>query len=167
MPSPLENILMNSYKDQMILFMKDHPGYFNEVLELAISNKQPYAWRSAWLLWSCMDENDERIQKRIPDLIAAVEGKKDGHQRELLKILYLMELTEEHEGLLFSICSDIWEKIGKNPSVRFTAFQFIIKIAKNYPELFNEIEFLMQDHYVESLSPGIRRSLLRRLGREL
>ena len=114
-----------------------------------------------------MDENDERIQKRIPDLIAAVEGKKDGHQRELLKILYLMELTEEHEGLLFSICSDIWEKIGKNPSVRFTAFQFIIKIAKNYPELFNEIEFLMQDHYVESLSPGIRRSLLRRLGREL
>ena len=54
-----------------------------------------------------MDENDERIQKRIPDLIAAVEGKKDGHQRELLKILYLMELTEEHEGLLFSICSDI------------------------------------------------------------
>jgi len=164
MTSPLQKILINSYKDQMIIFMKEHPEYFNEAIELAVSDNQPYAWRSAWLLWSCMKEDDERVKNKLEDIISAIDGKKDGHQRELLKILLKMELAGDQEGRLFSISVDIWEKTSKNPSVRFTAFQFVLKIAKKYPDLLNEIEFFMQDHYVESLSPGIRRSVLRALG---
>jgi hypothetical protein len=163
MTSALKKILMNSYKDQMISYMNDHPECFDEGLELAISDNQPYAWRSAWLLWSCMKEDDERVKHKLEDIISAIDGKKDGHQRELLKILLKMDLTEEQEGRLFIISVDIWEKIGRNPSVRFTAFQFILKMAKKYPELLNEIEFFMQDHYVEPLSPGIRRSVFRKL----
>ncbi|PKL87698.1 MAG: hypothetical protein CVV23_13845, partial [Ignavibacteriae bacterium HGW-Ignavibacteriae-2] len=61
MESELENILITSYKDQMILFLKSNPQYFDEAIKLAISDNQPFAWRSAWLLWSCMEDNDQRI----------------------------------------------------------------------------------------------------------
>ena len=159
METALEHILTSAYKDEMISFMNSHPEYFEEAIKLAISDKQPYSWRAAWLLWSCMEENDERIQGYIKNIISTITAKEDGHQRELLKILLNMELNEEHEGYLFNECVSVWEKINKKPSVRFTAFKFIIKTAKKHPDLFNEIDFLIQDQYLDSLSPGVKRSV--------
>ena len=153
MESTLEHKLLNSYKDEMISFMDAHPEFYKEEVELAISDKQPYSWRAAWLLWSCMEENDKRIQKYIKSIVDTLETKDDGHQRELLKILLQMELKEEYEGILFNICMDIWEQINKTPSVRINALKFIIKIAKKHPELSREITFLTQDNYLNLYHP--------------
>lgn len=159
MESDLEHKLLNSYKNEMISFMNTHPEYFEEAIELAISDNQPFAWRAAWLLWSCMKENDQRIQKYIKDIVNSVTTKNDGHQRELLKILLQMDLNKKYEGLLFNVCLDVWEQINKNPSVRLTALKFIIKIAKKHPDLSKEITFLTQDQYLESLSPAVKKSI--------
>jgi len=74
-----------------------------------------------------------------------------------------MELNEEQEGYLFNVCVTIWEKINKKPSVRFTAFKFIIKIANKHPELSNEIAFFTQNQYFISLSPGVKKSIFKML----
>lgn len=139
--------------------MYAHPEFFEEAIQLAIADKQPYSWRAAWLLWSCMEENDKRIRKYLKKIIDSLNTKDDGHQRELLKILLQMELKEEYEGILFNICMDIWEQINKTPSVRINALKFIIKIAKKHNELAKEITFLTEDHYLESLSPGVKHSV--------
>ena len=143
----------------MISFMYAHPEFFEEAIQLAIADKQPYSWRAAWLLWSCMEENDQRIRKYIKRIVSSIKTKNNGHQRELLKILLQMELKEEYEGILFNICMDIWEQINKTPSVRINALKFIIKIAKKHNELAKEITFLTEDHYLESLSPGVKHSV--------
>jgi hypothetical protein len=159
MESTLEHRLLNSYKKDMISFMNSHPEYFDEAIELAVSNKQPYSWRAAFILWSVIEENDKRIKKHINKIVKAVKGKSDGHQRELLKILLMMELDEKYEGVLFDICVDVWEQIDKSPSVRVNALKMIIKIAEKHPDLKKEISYLAQDHYLESLSPGARHSV--------
>jgi len=159
METVLENKLMNSYKDEMISFLKSHPEYFDEAIELAVSDKQPYSWRSAFLLWGCMEENDLRIQKHIKSIVNSIEDKKDGHQRELLKILSKMKINKKYEGKIFNICMNLWEQINKDPSIRITALKFIIKIAQKHPELMEEIIFLTQDHYLETLSPGVKNSV--------
>jgi hypothetical protein len=161
METELEKVLMNFYKEEMILYLTNHPEGFEEAIQLAITDKQPYSWRAAWLLWSCMEENDNRIKSHIPGIIKSLKGKNDGHQRELIKILYLMDLDENHEGILFDHCISIWEKIDKKPSVRFNAFKMIVRISRKYPELSQEIGFLLQDHYLDTLSKGVRHSLER------
>ena len=155
----LENILIGFNKVEMILFMNTHPEVFEEAVELAISNKQPYSWRATWLLSLCMKENDKRIQKHTKKIINSINDKNDGHQRELIKILLKIDLKDKYEGILFNICVTIWEQINKKPSVRFTAFKFIVKTAKKHPELFDELTFFTQKHFLETLSPGIRKSI--------
>ena len=159
METALENILTTSYKAEMISYMDAHPEDFEEAIQLAISDKQPYAWRAAWLLWSCMDKNDRRIQGYVKNIINTLTSKDDDHQRELFKILLQMELNEANESYLYDICVKVWEKINKKPSVRFIAFKFMVKIAKKYPDLYHEITFLTQNQYLESLSPAARRSI--------
>ena len=161
MGTRLEHILTHTYKTQMIAHLATHHDDFDEAIRLALGDKQPYSWRAAWLLWSCMEPNDRRIHKHIRSIIAAIPSKKDGHQRELLKILQQMEISEEDEGYLFDLCVTIWEKINSRPSVRWHAFIMIVGIARKHPNLFNEIRFLTEDHYLEKLSPGIKHSICR------
>lgn len=161
MESLLEQKLLTYYKNEMIAFMKAHPEHFDEAIELAIGDKEKLCWRASFLLWGCMEKNDPRIKKYINKIIKVLPEKGDGHQRELIKILSIMELNEEQEGSLFNICMNLWEQLDKVPSVRFTAFKFISEMGKKYPELAEEISFLTQDHYLETLSPGVRHSVFR------
>lgn len=108
-----------------------------------------------------MKDNDGRVKKYIKPILACIKSKNDGHQRELLKILYRMKLSDKEEGTVFDICIRLWEQISKDPSVRMTALKFIFKIAKQHPELLNEITPLMQVQYLELLSPGVKRSVNR------
>ncbi len=156
METALEHILTSTYKDEMIAYLQNHPEDFEEAAALAMSNKRLYSWRAAWLLWSCMTENDSRIRPYIKSFINSLETKPDGHQRELLKILQIMTLDEEDEGILFNICVNLWLKINSQPSVRFTALAFMCKMADKYPELMHEVLLLTEDHYLDTLSPGIK-----------
>lgn len=159
METRLEHVLTHFYKEEMIRHLAEHSEDFEEAILLAVSNKQPYSWRAAWLLWSCMEKDDVRLKGSIKTIIDVIPTLKDGHQRELLKILQMMELNEEEEGLIFNLCMNVWEQIHKVPSVRWHAFMTLLKIAKNYPELLNEIKLLAQEHYMDSLSPGIKHTL--------
>ena len=161
METELERILTKSYKVDMISYVTSHPEIFEDVINLAISDKQPYSWRAAWVLWSCMERNDHRVQGHLKDIVDAIPTKKDNQQRELFLILQKMELNEELEGVLFNICVSVWEKTNKQASVRFNAFKLIVKIAEKYPELSTEIGFLTQIQYLNSLSPAVRKSILK------
>lgn len=145
----------------MIAFMETHPEAFEEAIDLAVSNKQPYSWRASWLLWSVMKDNDLRVKGSIRKMMDVLPSLKDGQQRELFKILYKMELDEEYEGRLFSLCIDVWEKIHKQPSVRLNALLLMLKISAKYPDLYHEVLLLTQEQYIETLSPGVRHSISR------
>lgn len=160
MEEPIENILGSRFnKAKFVSYLQNNPSEFDKTLQIALSDLQPQAWRAAWVIGHCMSKNDVRIQPYVKPFIEFLNKAKDGHQRELLKILIRMEIDEDLEGILFDQCATIWEDISKSPSVRVVAFRFMAQVAKNYPELKNEIEFFCQDHYVDSLSPGIKNSL--------
>lgn len=148
-------------KDYLISYLAENPEQFNEALIIALSDEQPQAWRSAWVLNHCVKYNDSRLKKYATKIIKEIKTKEDGHERELLKLLEKIELNESQEGYLFDICMTIWESIEKSPSVRITAFRILVNIVKKYPDLKNEITHLTQQHYTESLSPGIKNSFNR------
>ena len=106
-----------------------------------------------------MDKNDPRIQRNIEKIIDAIPSKGDEQARELLIILQQMDLKDEYEGRIFDICINIWQKTGKRPSLRYNAFKLMVKIIKKHPELSQEIIFLTEPHYTDSLSDGVKRSI--------
>lgn len=148
-------------KKELVELINSGPQYFNESIKIALSDEAPICWRATWIISSAIKKNDKRLIKHIPDFIAAIDDKGDGHQRELLKVLSKMDVSDEEEGRLFDKCITIWEKIGKSPSVRVTAFKLLVSIAKNYPELKEEIVFLTHQDYIDTLSPGIKNSVLK------
>ncbi len=146
------------HKDALLKKIKNDDVYIQEIIVLAYGDEEPQSWRSAWILNHLMKKNDKRISPHLNEYLREIKTKKDGHQRELLKILEKMELSERQEGDLFDACMDIWETLSKSPSVRVVAFRVMMGIVKKYPELWNEIEFLTEEQYTETLTPGITRT---------
>ena len=148
-------------REPIIAHLKEHEEARKHFLEIILLRDE-FAWRAAWLLKGAVSAQDnyddfiERAIKLIPDL-------PDGHQREILKLLEIVTINESLEGPLFDVCMRIWESPGKIPSTRMTAFLFILETVKKYPELKTELTHLTQDHYMESLSPGVKRVLEKRI----
>ncbi len=99
----------------------------------------------------------------IAKIIDVIPKVIDGQQRELINVLRIFDLSEMEETLLFDVCVELWCDLKKIPSVRFKAFKYILKVCKKYPDLQNELSLLSEDHYFESLSEGIKRTLLSNL----
>lgn len=161
----LEYALTNLCKDDLISFIELHQNYFPELLKLSSSDKQPYSWRASWLLWSCMDFNDKRIHKHIKKIIDILPNRPDNQQRELLMVLRRMEIDTKYDGLLFDSCTKIWEKINKNPSLRFNAFKIMLAISKKYPDLANEIKALTDTYYINNLTENVKKSIFKLMTR--
>ncbi len=155
----LEYLLLNSYKSDLIAYIELHPEDFEELVELSVSDKQPYSWRAAWLLWSCMANNDKRIHKYIKKIIEILAYRNDNQQRELLMILQRMAISTAYEGRLFDLCINIWTNINKNSSLRFNAFKIMYAISKKYPELSSEIKLMTDDCYTGNLSDNVKKSI--------
>jgi hypothetical protein len=160
MKTRLEHILTNAYKAEMISYMQSHSEDFEEAILLAIADRQPYSKKAAWLLWSCMDWNDHRIQGQVKRIIDVLPERSDSHVKDLLIILQRMAINEKYEARLFDICVGIWTRTEKMPSVRYNAFKVLIKIGKKHPALIKEITLLTGSQYMDSLSDTVQKALL-------
>jgi len=166
MEDSMHTILGNRFnKDEIVGYLQKNPEQFDLTFNLALENEYPQSWRAAWVVNHCIEKNDRRIQPFISTIMEVLNQKQDGHQRELLKILENATIPEDLEGELFDLCVTIWGSVEKSPSVRIVAFRTIVQIVSKYPELKNEIDFLTQDHYLDSLSAGIRNSCQKQINK--
>ncbi len=155
--------LTNSYKIDLIYYINSHQKDFAELIKLSVSDEQPYSWRAAWLLWSCMDTNDKRISRHTKKIIEVLPNRQDNQQRELLMVLQKMELRAENEGRLFDICTKIWKTVNKNPSLRYNAFKTMIKISKKHPDLLTEIKSMTDLYFMDNLTDNLKKSIFKLL----
>lgn len=156
----IERILTTLHKTQMIAFMKVHPALFDYLLQMSLSDKEPLAWRAAWLLWGVMKKNDKRVQPFVAEMIRILPLRKNNIQRELLKIIQGCDVPEDLQGEMFDECMKLWRDPANQPSVRWYALKWLLAMAEKYPELKNEVQASMDEETINSLSKGARHSVM-------
>jgi hypothetical protein len=164
---PLEDLLLTLRKADLIDYLRFHPSKFPKLVQLALSGKPRVAWRASWLLWSCMEYNDQRVTPAIPTIIEFLPGLQENRLREWLIILQKVDIPTELEGKLFSICSNVWTNSSYVASVRYNAFRLIIRIAGHHPELKKEVMYLTEPQYIGNLSSTGQRCILKMAGTNL
>ena len=75
----------------------------------------------------------------------------------------MFDLNEDQDGLLYNIAVDTWINTKLKSSTRFYAMIHILKIVDKYPLLRKEVDFLLDNHFMDSLSNGIRSSIIKKI----
>lgn len=160
----LEQKLLDLYKEEMIAYVSSEPGAYDEALQLALQQKQPYSWRSAWMIRSCSVPNDPRLKEYITPILQLLPKVHAGQQREFLTLLLNTTLNEDQEGLLYEFCINCWTDLQNQSGTRYKCFLFMLGMAKKYRDLKQEIKLVLDKDLIGTLSPGIKRAVVKRAG---
>ena len=126
------------------------------LLVMIFEEKDPIAWRAAWIL----DGSDELhpglvgdritgIIRKLPDLESA------GALRSLLRMLCRYEIPEEEQGLLIDLCFSYLMSELYPVAVKVHAMQIIYQHTLMYPELKTELKTVIEDQ-MENNSVGFK-----------
>ena len=130
--------------------------HFSTLLHLALHEKDPLAWRAAWVLDGCDEKRPGLARKHLSRIIQALPGMDSkGTLRSLLRLLARSEIPEEDQGLLIDECFSYLVSELYPVAVKAHAMQIIYNHVLLYPELKHELTTVLRDQ-AENNSVGFK-----------
>lgn len=144
--SLLTDIPSGFEKDLMIAEVVKSDDHFKTLIQLALHEKDPLAWRSCWVLDGSDEKRPGMAQKYIPEIIQALPGlKSKGTLRSLLRLLTRYDIPEDEQGLLIDLCFSYLVSELYPVAVKAHAMQIIYQHVLIYPELKGELIAVIED----------------------
>jgi len=155
------NLTERIHKESLLEQIRSEDGNTLLLLEWSQLLEQPLGWRATWMLRQVLTKNDPRLKDHISAVLERFPNFNESQKREWMKLLEHQETSDDEEGILYDLSMLEWRNIHNHPALRASAILVVFKIIKKYPELVNELNHLMTQEYLEALSPGIQRSVLK------
>jgi len=120
---------------------------FDELYTLMLSEKEPMAWRIAWVLDYCDENSPGLAQKHIKELVASLGSfVSQGMLRSCLRMISRYKLDEDDQGIVADLCFDWLHKENVPVAIKVYSMQILADLAMEYPELKQELILLIEDH---------------------
>ena len=133
-------------KDLLISEVIKSESHFNTLLQLALHEKEPVAWRASWILDGSDEKKPGLASKYIPKIVRALpEVESKGTLRSLLRLLSRHNIPEEEQGLLIDLCFSYLVSELYPVAVKAHAMQIIYNHVLIYPELKGEFITVIED----------------------
>jgi hypothetical protein len=162
--SLLINIPSGFDKEVYIREVGRSAGHFRALLDMALHEKDPLAWRAAWILDGSAEKHPEIAVGHIHRIIRKLPGiKSTGVTRSLLRLLCRYEIPEEDQGLLIDLCFGYMVSELYPVAVKVHAMQLIYNHVLLYPELKGELRTVIEDQVIHN-SAGFRSRGMRIIG---
>jgi hypothetical protein len=116
------------------------------LLNMIFEEKDPLAWRSAWILDGSDELHPGLVRDRIAWVIQKLTGlSSTGALRSLLRMMCRYDIPEEEQGLLIDLCFGYMVSELYPVAVKVHAMQIIYQHALLYPELKEELQTVIED----------------------
>jgi len=119
---------------------------FNTLLDFALHEKDPLAWRAAWIL----DGSDEQAPGLASEYLSIIIQrlpviKSTGTLRCLLRLLCRYDIHNDDQGILIDLCFKYLVSELYPVAVKVHAMQIIYQHVLIYPELKEELSTVIRD----------------------
>ena len=133
--SLLTNFPSGAEKDLFISEVGQSADKFHDLLHLTLFEKDPLAWRAAWILDGSDEQNPGLASGHLTTIIQRLpELESKGALRSLLRMLCRYDIPEDDQGLLVDLCFSYMVSELYPVAVKVHAMQVIYKHTLIYPE---------------------------------
>ncbi|MFY9307439.1 MAG: hypothetical protein WAQ28_00170 [Bacteroidia bacterium] len=124
---------------------------FKEIVDIIYNGHAPLPQRASWLLAAVNEKHPELLLPYIPLFITTVHKFKiDGIKRNMLSALSQHTIPEELQGQIVNTCFEFLLSPDETVAVKVFAMQIIANIAKQHPELQDELKAVIEDQLPKS-----------------
>ncbi|HEY2847054.1 MAG TPA: hypothetical protein VGI80_04500 [Pyrinomonadaceae bacterium] len=142
---------------KIVGWVGDDPKRFGELMRLFLGEVYRITQRAGWPLSNCVEKHPELIAPYFGKLLAQVE-RDDVHvavRRNVVRLLQFVEIPGRYEGRIFDACYALLDDPKEPVAVRVFSMTVAAKIAKDAPELLDELR-LVATKYPHLMTPGFR-----------
>lgn len=137
-------------------YLDEHPERIGEVIEFIKVQQEPESRRLAWYFSTFFDQSPQKVQPYVSDLISFLDQiKMPAIQRCFLRTISRSDIPEQFHAYLTQYSSEVILNPNSEIAVKAMAMDIFFYIAKLQPELFFELEQMLDFIYPDG-SKGIQ-----------
>lgn len=141
------------------------PKRFKELFELMMGPVYRVTQRAAWPVSYCVQRHPELIEPYWGKLAGQLE-RDDAHvavRRNVARLLQFVDIPKRHRGRIFDACYGLVADPSQPVAVRCFSMSVAAKIAKDNPELMDELRLVATEH-PQLATAGLRARMRRLFG---
>ncbi|NPD47375.1 MULTISPECIES: hypothetical protein [unclassified Lentimicrobium] len=132
------------------------PERIPELLKIILKEEEPISRRGAWYFSTLFDKYPHLVIPYVDELISNLENiKSQAILRCFLRTISRVEIAEPYHAYLIQYSADAIMSNKSEIAVKAMAMDIFFQIAKFQPELFNELEYMIELIYPDG-SRGIQ-----------
>jgi hypothetical protein len=150
---------------KIVRYIDDDPVRFAELMGHFLGDTYRLSQRAAWAVSYCAEYHNELVKPYFGKLVEQLE-REDVHvavRRNVVRLLQFIEIPNRIEGRVFDACYNLLDDANQPVAVRVFALSVAAKIAKNEPNLLDELR-LVSTKYPSLMTAGFRSRTRRLLG---
>ena len=122
---------------------------FDELFNLFLHDEYLVVQRSAWPVSYCVQDNPGFIKKHYSKLLKNL-GKKGIHEavkRNTVRLLQYVEIPVKFHGQVMDTCFNFINSATEAVAVKAFSLTVLQNLAKQYPEIINEIKLVIEERW--------------------
>lgn len=148
----------HSKKQTMLIvnYIGNDKERFAELMECFLGDIYRVTQRAAWVVGYCAECQPQLVEPYLETMIDLL-GRNDVHvavKRSVVGFLQFIEIPENLKGKAYDYCFDLLGDPSETIAVRCFAMSVAFNIAKNEPDLLNELKILIAGCMKHSPTPG-------------
>jgi len=144
------------HTDHLVEILRTHPKWHNELIDIYLSDEEPFSRKIVWAIDLYCDENSELILPYLERIVVLLpDFSHDALKRHSLHLLSRLPLPASGLGSLMNICFDWLLAPGHPAAVKVYCMEILFRISLQEPamkkELADCIEFRLNEE-----TPGFK-----------
>ncbi|MFT3746396.1 MAG: hypothetical protein QM785_19150 [Pyrinomonadaceae bacterium] len=138
-------------------YVGDDPDRFAELMKHMMGPVYRLSQRAAWPVSYCIERHPQLIAPYWGKLAEQLE-REDAHvavRRNVARLLQFVDIPKRYEGRIFDACFELFADVTQPVAVRCFSLSVAAKLAKDKPELLEELRLVAAQH-PETATAGMR-----------
>lgn len=132
----------------VVKYIGGDPARFRELMSCFLGTSYRESQRAAWVVSYCAEHHPELVTPYFAKMITQIE-RDDAHpaiRRNVARLMQFVDIPKRYEGRIFEACYALVDDPDQAVAIRVFALTVAAKIARNKPELLNELRLIAEKH---------------------
>ncbi len=150
---------------KIVNYIDGDPAKFKILMGCFLGGPYRLSQRAAWAVNYCAEHHKELVKPYFGKFVEQLE-RDDVHvavRRNVARTLQFIDIPKRYEGRVFEACYQLLSNPAEMVAVRCFSMSVAAKIAKDKPELMNELRVAVSEH-PQLMTAGLRSRARRVLG---
>jgi hypothetical protein len=134
--------------NRIVRYVGKDPKRFNTLVKVFLAGPYRVTQRAAWPVAYCVEHHPDLVKPHLSTLLKHLgkPGIHDAVKRNTIRLLQFIDIPKRNQGQVAAICFQYLQDTKEPVAIRVFSMAVLGNLARENPELKQEIAILIEDH---------------------